>query len=112
MPLKILANSGHGLGQRTCNAGHALFDRLHRDCWLDGLNDAAWSLVVHPAREAQYVRRAIQLAKQAVEAEPDKATYWNTLGIAHFRAKDWKASMQALKRSTEYNHGGTSFDYF
>ena len=87
-------------------------DVVHRERWLDGLNDAAWSLVALPEREPQLVARAIQWAEEAIEQEPRKAAYWNTLGIAYFRAGEWKASIHALERSVEQGTGGTSFDYF
>jgi tetratricopeptide (TPR) repeat protein len=84
----------------------------YRKCWLDGLNDSAWSLIVLPGLKARDVSRAIQLAEQAVGLEPGGATYWNTLGIAYFRAGDWKAATHALERSMELSAGGTSFDYY
>ena len=52
------------------------------------------------------------MAEQTVTLEPESATYWNTLGIAYFRAHDWKAAIHALGQSTELGGGGTSFDFF
>jgi tetratricopeptide (TPR) repeat protein len=84
----------------------------YRKFWLDGLNDSAWSLVLLPNLKVRDMSRAIQIAEQAVGLEPGGATYWNTLGIAYFRAGDWKATTHALERSMELSAGGTSFDYF
>jgi tetratricopeptide (TPR) repeat protein len=85
-----------------------------RKCWLDGLNDWAWSLVSAPGLGAREVTRALHLAEQTVAHEPECAAYWNTLGIACFRAGDPKATIRALERSVELSPdgGGTSFDHF
>jgi tetratricopeptide (TPR) repeat protein len=33
-------------------------------------------------------------------------TYWNTLGVAHYRAGDWKAAIAALDKSRDLKKGG------
>ena len=38
----------------------------YRKCWLDGLNDSAWSLVLIPNLSSSDASRAIQLAERAV----------------------------------------------
>ena len=87
-------------------------DLEYRKCWLDGLNDSAWTLIARPGLDAHGLASTIQLAEQTVTLEPESATYWNTLGIAYFRARDWKAAIHALGQSTELGDGGTSFDFF
>jgi hypothetical protein len=87
-------------------------DRDYRKCWLDCANDLAWTLITCAAADDHRLARAVQLAEQTVTVEPENATYWNTLGIAYFRAGDWKAAVHALEQSTELGGGGTSFDYF
>jgi tetratricopeptide (TPR) repeat protein len=87
-------------------------DLEYRKCWLDGLNDSAWSLIAGPGIDDRSLASTIQLAEQTVTLEPECATYWNTLGIAYFRARDWKAAIHALGQSTELGGGGTSFDFF
>jgi tetratricopeptide (TPR) repeat protein len=84
----------------------------YRTRWLDGLNDSAWTLISHPGLDNRNIARAIQLAEQAITLEPESATYWNTLGIAYFRARDWKAAIHALGQAVELSGGGTSFDHF
>ena len=54
----------------------------------------------------------VQLANSALELFPDDATVWNSLGVARYRAGDWKAAIEALEKSREFDHGGSSFDYF
>ncbi len=38
--------------------------------------------------------------------------YCNPLGVAHYRAGDWKAAIAALQRSMELHKGGNSSDWF
>jgi tetratricopeptide (TPR) repeat protein len=57
-------------------------------------------------------KRAVELAKQAVEIEPQQGMWWNTLGAAQYRAGDWKAAIEALSKSMELRKGGDSFDWF
>jgi tetratricopeptide (TPR) repeat protein len=52
------------------------------------------------------------LAKRAVELTPTEGNYWNTLGAAHYRAGDWKAAAQTLKKSMELRKGGGCVDWF
>ena len=55
---------------------------------------------------------AVKLAEEAVARSPGCATYWNTLGVAYYRAEDWDFAIRALERSVELGSGGTGFDYF
>jgi len=87
-------------------------DLEYRRSWLDGLNDSAWTLIARPGLDDRDLASTIQLAEQTVTLEPESATYWNTLGIAYFRAHDWKAAIHALGQSMELGGGGTSFDFF
>jgi len=56
--------------------------------------------------------KAVGLAKKAVELAPQEANCWNTLGVASYRAGDWKAAISALEKSTKLHKGGDSFDCF
>ncbi len=38
--------------------------------------------------------------------------YWNTLGVAQYRAGDWKAAVAALEKSMRLRGGGDAFDWF
>ena len=40
-------------------------------------------------REPDDAALAVRLARKAVEWEPEQSAYWNTLGLAHYRAGDW-----------------------
>jgi len=39
---------------------------------------------------------AVALAAKAVELRPAEGAYWNTLGVAHYRAEEWQAAIDAL----------------
>jgi tetratricopeptide (TPR) repeat protein len=49
---------------------------------------------------------------KAVELEPKQGISWNTLGVALYRAGDWKAAIEALNKSMELRNGGDSSDWF
>jgi tetratricopeptide (TPR) repeat protein len=83
---------------------------LQRQRW-DCANDLAWLLLNEHDPAAEDLLLAIQLAKQATTAHPEKAVYWNTLGAAHCCAGDTASAVPALERSMALSHGGTPFDY-
>src|SRR5262249_19748539 len=51
-------------------------------------------------------RGAVELAKKAVELSPNEARFWQTLGVAHYRAGDWKGATVALNKSLEVRNAG------
>jgi hypothetical protein len=75
-------------------------------------NNLAWRLATDRDAKIRDPERAVALAKKAVELAPDVATYWNTLGAAHYRAGNWKDAVAALDKSMELRNGGDSFDWF
>jgi WD40 repeat protein/serine/threonine protein kinase len=64
-------------------------------------NDLAWLLATCPDAKRYDPSRAVGLAKRAVELAPAMQIHWNTLGVAHYRAGDWKAAIEALTKSEE-----------
>jgi tetratricopeptide (TPR) repeat protein len=75
-------------------------------------NDLAWFLVTHRDARLWKPADAVRLAQQAVKAEPKRANYWNTLGVAHYRNGDDQAALEALKTSMNLGAGGNSIDWF
>jgi eukaryotic-like serine/threonine-protein kinase len=55
--------------------------------------------------------RAVELAGQAVAQEPEVGKYWNTLGVAHYRAGQWAAAIGDLELSMARGGGGP-YDWF
>src|SRR5207249_2419131 len=72
----------------------------------------AWWLATSPDPKFRKPSEAIQFAKKAVELVPNQGTFWNTLGVAHYRAGDWNAAIEALTKSMELRQGGDAFDWF
>ena len=77
--------------------------------WCDCANDLAWLELHHPELAHADLSSAIALAERVVEACPEAATYWNTLGVAYFRGGDNTAAVMALDRAIALG-GGTAFD--
>jgi tetratricopeptide (TPR) repeat protein len=74
-------------------------------------NDAAWLLATCPEVELRDPRRAVELAKKAVELAPEAGLFWNTLGVAHYRLGEHKDAIEALHKSMELRQGGDPFDW-
>jgi tetratricopeptide (TPR) repeat protein len=84
-----------------------------RDHRIDALNDLSWLLSTDPDPALHDPPRALQLAEEAVRASGGRVAFWNTLGVARYRAGDWAGAIEALERSAaEGPGGGTAFDYF
>jgi tetratricopeptide (TPR) repeat protein/serine/threonine protein kinase len=75
-------------------------------------NAASWFHATCPDAKFRDPQRAVELARQAVALAPKEGSYWNTLGVAHYRAGDYKASLTSLQQSMELNAGGDSGDWF
>jgi tetratricopeptide (TPR) repeat protein len=77
-----------------------------------GRNGLAWLLASCPDAKLRNPSEAVALAKRAVELAPnDFVSVW-TLGVAHYRAGDWKAAIAALEKSKELRNGGASNVWF
>jgi serine/threonine protein kinase len=80
---------------------------LAREC-----ADLAWLLATHPAAAFRDPARAVALARRAVELAPADGRYRNALGVAHYRAGDWRNAADALTRSAAMPTGAHGADYF
>jgi len=78
----------------------------------EALNGLAWLQATCPEPEYRNSAQAILEAHRAVEMQPDKGDYWNTLGVAYCRAGEWTHAKEALSRSMELRNEGDSFDWF
>jgi Flp pilus assembly protein TadD len=79
------------------------------------LNNAAWQLVTHPDPKARRAVEAVGLAGEAVRLMPDALAPGaprSTLGVAHFRAGNYKDAVAALQQSVTACNGGNSVDWF
>jgi serine/threonine protein kinase/Flp pilus assembly protein TadD len=76
----------------------------------EACNIMAWRLATCPDATLRDAARAVTLAKRAVELAPKELApkhglYWNTLGVAHYRAGHWKNAIQCLTKSMELQNG-------
>jgi serine/threonine protein kinase len=75
-------------------------------------NDLAWLRATRPDEEHRDVAKALESARKAVALDPNKGNYWNTLGVVHYRARQWKEAIGALNKSMKLRRGGDSSDWF
>src|SRR5204863_5994838 len=54
--------------------------------------------------------RAVKLVRQAKELAPDVG--WRTLGIAQYRAGEWKVAIESLDNAMKMRDGGDAIDWF
>jgi tetratricopeptide (TPR) repeat protein len=75
-------------------------------------NNLAWLFATCPDAAFRDPKRAVALARGAVELLNKDGNSWNTLGVSHYRAGNILEADQALERSMELREGGDSFDWF
>src|SRR5262249_40184023 len=86
-------------------------DPKHADYWRKFLSstlaELGWDLANHPDPKLRDPKRAAELAKEAVEVDPQSVLAWQYLGWIHYRAGSWQASIEALEKSSKLQPGGT-----
>lgn len=75
-------------------------------------NALAWFLATCPQQELRDAPRALELAKKTTGRFPDKGSYWNTRGIAHYRMSEWPEAIAALRQSMKLKRAGDEADWF
>jgi WD40 repeat protein len=75
-------------------------------------NHLAWLLATCPDAKLRQTDRAVVLAEKATTLEPEQGTYWNTLGVARYRAGRWEAAIKAIEKSMALRAGGDPYDWF
>lgn len=77
------------------------------------LNNLAWALATCEDLSLRRPAEAVTLAQRAVKLAPEEGTYWNTLGAAFARVRQWDAADNALRRSMALrDENGDAFDWF
>jgi tetratricopeptide (TPR) repeat protein len=74
-------------------------------------NNLAWTLASRPGTSLKDASLAVKLAGQAVNHAVENGEYWNTLGIARYRAGDFAGAAEALERSMQLRSGGDPNDW-
>jgi tetratricopeptide (TPR) repeat protein len=72
----------------------------------------AWLLSNCPATRFRDPERAIALTTKALELAPMSQEAWQALGVAHYRAGHWKASLEALNESSRLRVEGSASEAF
>ena len=82
-------------------------DRLARCC-----NDLAWELANSPQPKCN-LERALALIRRAMELDPDRSTFRNTLGVVQYRAGQYNEAIGTLEKNLAAGHGQSdAFDLF
>jgi tetratricopeptide (TPR) repeat protein len=74
-------------------------------------NNLAWTLVCRPGTSLKDARLAVNLAGHAVNHALENGAYWNTLGVAQYRAGNFAGAAEALDRSIQLRSGGDPEDW-
>jgi serine/threonine protein kinase len=83
-----------------------------REELVDRLQKSAWFLATAANPKDRDGKRAVDLARKAIELAPKQGLCWNTLGVALYRTGAWNDALAALQKSMELRMGGDSLDWF
>jgi serine/threonine protein kinase/Flp pilus assembly protein TadD len=75
-------------------------------------NELAWLRATCADASYRDPTEAVTSARKAVELAPERREFWNTLGVALYRAGDWPEAVTALSKSMSLRKGGDPFDWF
>ena len=100
------------LSQETLSLRRAALGAEHPDTQAS-MSLLAGFLANGPDAGLRDPKRAVELAKDAVELAPRSASSWQVLGWTRYRTGAWKDSIAALEKSIELSEdGGDSFQWF
>src|SRR5262249_40805106 len=74
--------------------------------------DLAWVLATCADPQFRDAAQAVRLARQAVERAPQGGDCWRALGVACYRAGDWRGAVTALGKATDLHAGGDCEEWF
>jgi uncharacterized protein HemY len=78
---------------------------------LDIMRHLVWLLTHSKDPKLRNPTRTVDLAKVLAEANPGDGALWHSLGVAHYRASNWKSAIEALDTSMELRKGGDAFGW-
>jgi eukaryotic-like serine/threonine-protein kinase len=99
------------LREETLQLQRAKLGPDHPDTLLS-MNNLAWTLATAQDPKLRDPARAVELGKELVAYTPKSGNAWNTLGVAQYRARDWRAAITALEKSMDFREGGSGSDWF
>jgi tetratricopeptide (TPR) repeat protein len=98
-----------GFKQQATNVCWRMLDSSSTNAaWF---NEASWFLATAENPASRDPALALELAQRATRLSGD-ANYWNTLGVARYRAGDFKQALADLEKSAQLDHDRTSFNSF
>jgi tetratricopeptide (TPR) repeat protein len=72
----------------------------------------AWALANGPEEKLRDSRRAVALARKAVEMDPERAVHWRALALAHYRVSEAREALAALDKARAQTGREDGFDLF
>jgi len=106
---RFLAEMINLMGPPTSSEGYGAFLESAAPVMI---NNLAWHLAANPEFANGFPAFVVEMASKAAERTPTERGYWNTLGAAQYRARNWKAAIEALEKSMGLSKGGDSHDWF
>jgi tetratricopeptide (TPR) repeat protein/serine/threonine protein kinase len=79
--------------------------RLKPD-YAEAHSNLAWLLATCPDPKLRDPRRAVEHAQKAVALDPKGALHWGNLGVAQYRAGQWREAVLALEKADEMQKAG------
>jgi tetratricopeptide (TPR) repeat protein len=71
-------------------------NRLHL---ANSATNWSWDLATATDESDRDPANAVELANLAIKLQPDNPNHWNNLGVAQYRAANWQAAVDALKKA-------------
>jgi tetratricopeptide (TPR) repeat protein len=93
-------------------AGEQLSALAERFPTAERLNRYAWFLADCPEETLRDSAQSETLALRAIKIDAANGNYWNTLGVAQFRAGNFELAKQSLQKSMDLRAGGDPYDWF
>jgi tetratricopeptide (TPR) repeat protein len=104
-PIAIPASAGDGVQRKSAAKPLQVIVDLDSAQQAQVYNEQAWQWATRLLSQPGDAEEAVRLAQKAIELVPQEGNYWNTLGVAHYRARHWKKAIAALARSMELLDG-------
>jgi tetratricopeptide (TPR) repeat protein len=74
--------------------------------------ELAWLLATSPDPGLRDAAQAVERAAKLVQTAPKSQASWKVLGVARYRAKDWKGAISALGEANRLSGGGSGYEWF
>jgi serine/threonine protein kinase/Flp pilus assembly protein TadD len=103
---------------RRAEEGRRQIQRSPKKKQVVPLNEMARFYATCPDEQFRNPAKAVELAHQAIDKRAlwysprDEGDCWKTLGVAQYRAGDWKAAVAALEKAMPLRNGGDSTEWF